>query len=186
MAVDAFIYFTMPDGKNDFKPIGESNDKFFKTKSAFEIKEFSFDIEQVSTGGSATGGFGAGKVKFNEFTIKKPTDWASTLFFKNCVTGMHYKTAVISVRKAGATQDTAGEPYLEYCFETVFTTKIEWSGPGDEAPEESITFAYGKLGVCYRVQKEDGTFDAQAKITGWDQTKNKVWDVESKNFSAGK
>jgi len=29
--------------------------------------------------GSATGGAGAGKIKFNEFTIKKTTDSASTM-----------------------------------------------------------------------------------------------------------
>jgi len=183
MAVDAFIYFTMPDGKKDFKPVGETTDKFFEKKDAFEIKEFSFDVEQPHTVGSATTGSGAGKIKFNEFTIKKSTDWASTTFFKNCVTGMHYKQAVISIRKSGTSQDTAGGPYLEYCFETVFTTKIEWSGPGDEAPDESITFCYGKLGICYRVQKEDGSFDAAAKITGWDQQKNKLWDAKADNFS---
>jgi Ca2+-binding RTX toxin-like protein len=32
---------------------------------------------------------------------------------------------------------------------TVFTTKIDWSGPGDEGPEESITFVFGELGVDY-------------------------------------
>ena len=31
----------------------------------------------------------------------------------------------------------------------MFTTKIDWSGPGDEGPEESITFVYGKLGTMF-------------------------------------
>ena len=42
--------------------------------AAFEIKDFSFGVENPTTIGSATGGAGAGKIKFNEFTIKKTTD----------------------------------------------------------------------------------------------------------------
>ena len=40
-------------------------------KPAFEIKDFSFGVENPTTIGSATGGAGAGKIKFNEFEIKK-------------------------------------------------------------------------------------------------------------------
>ena len=47
-----------------------------KTK-AFEIKDFSFGVENPTTIGSATGGAGAGKIKLNELTIKKTTDTAS-------------------------------------------------------------------------------------------------------------
>src|ERR1043165_2804741 len=152
MAVDAYIYFSLPDGVDaTLKPIGETQDSYFSTKDAFEIKEFSFDIEHAHTLGSATGGGSAGKIKFNEFTIKKTLDKASCIFFLDCVTGIHYKNAIIAVRKAGASTSSAGVPYLEYCFNTVFVTKIEWSGPGDEGPEESITFAYGKLGVRYQI-----------------------------------
>ena len=48
---------------------------------AFEIKDFSFGIENPTTIGSATGGAGAGKIKFNEFSITKTTDSASPNFF---------------------------------------------------------------------------------------------------------
>jgi len=47
------------------------------------------------------------------------------------------------------TEDGNAAPFLRFKFDTVFTTKIDWSGPGDEGPEESITFVYGKLGVEY-------------------------------------
>lgn len=36
---------------------------------AFEIVDYSFGVENPTTIGSATGGAGAGKVKFNEFTF---------------------------------------------------------------------------------------------------------------------
>src|SRR5262249_18857786 len=148
----------------------------------FEIKEFSFDVENPHSVGSATRGAGSGKIKFNEFTIKKTTDSASPIFLKNCVTGAHYDKVVVSLRKSGSSATTTGSPYLEYCFSVVFTTKIEWSGPGDEGPEESITFAYGKLGIRYAAQSKTGTMLA-GKIHGWDQQINKSWTPEKGSFS---
>ena len=59
----------------------------------------------------------------------------------------------IACRKAGGgTATSTGAPYVLFNFGTVFTTKIDWSGPGDEGPEESITFAYGQLQIQYYKQ----------------------------------
>ncbi len=156
MAVDAFIQFKGAS-------VGSDPD-------VFEIKDFSFGIVNPTTIGSATGGAGAGKIKFNEFTIKKTTDQASALFFKNCCAGAHYKTVTIDMRKAGGDPATSGKEFLRFRFETVFTTKIDWSGPGDEGPEESITFVYGKLGVKL-ISEEPGS---QPVLFGWDQVLNQA------------
>jgi type VI secretion system secreted protein Hcp len=145
MAVDAFIWFT-PSLSIMPKPKGESKDAKYGSGTefkAFEIKDFSFGVENVTTIGSATGGAGSGKIKFNEFTIKKTSDSASPNFFKNCCAGAHYKEVIVEMRKAGGDAMTTGKAFLRFKFDTVFTTKIDWSGPGDEGPEESITFVYG-------------------------------------------
>ncbi len=123
----------------------------------FAIKDFSFGVENPTTIGSATGGAGAGKINFNEFTIKKTVDSASPLIFKNAATGAHYKTVTLTMRKAGGDPQSSGQVFLKYTFGTVFTTKINWSGPGDEGPEEQVTFVYGALAVEYKTQKHDGT-----------------------------
>lgn len=120
----------------------------------FEIKDWSFGVENPTTIGSATGGAGAGKVSFHDIHITKTTDSASPTLFLNSATGAHYKTVTIQMRKAGGDQHSA---FLKFTFGTVFTTKIDWSGPGDEGPEESITFVYGSLGVQYIPQSTDGT-----------------------------
>ena len=172
MAVDSYIYFIPADGVGMLTPTGETQDKYFSAKGAFEIKEFSFDIENPHSLGSATGGGGSGKVKFNEFTIKKPTDVASCYFFKNCAAGAHYKEVVLAIRKAGGDPKTAGKPYLEFHFGTVFTTKIEWSGPGDEGPEESITFAFGALRIFYRKQDKTGKLADVPLDMCWNQVTN--------------
>jgi type VI secretion system secreted protein Hcp len=135
----------------------------FDDNSAFEIKDWSFGIENPTTIGSATGGAGAGKIKFNEFTITKNGDSSTPTFFRNCVAGSHYSNVTLHVRKAGG--DPKGEQpgaFLEYRFGTVFTTKIDWK-KGDDGPTESITFVYGTLEVHYQNEVDGGS--AQA---GWD------------------
>jgi type VI protein secretion system component Hcp len=125
--------------------ISVSGPKGTGKNGAFEIKDFSFGVENPTTIGSATGGAGAGKIKFNEFTIKTKMDQASPAFFRNCVAGAHYKSVTLEMRKAGGDPASAGKPFLQFKFDTVFTTKVDWSGPGDEGPEESITFVFVKL-----------------------------------------
>jgi type VI secretion system secreted protein Hcp len=174
MAVDAFIWFQEQGGMLAVK--GETQDETYKAKNAFEIKDFTFGAENPTQIGSATGGAGAGKVKFNEFTIKKTTDAASPAFFRNCAAGAHYKKVVVEMRKSGGDPTSAGKAFLTFHFETVFTTKIDWSGPGDEGPEESITFVYGKLVVEYTPQTKTGE-QGNAKVTkGWNQITNKADD----------
>jgi Type VI secretion system effector, Hcp/PEP-CTERM motif len=50
---------------------------FYPPNLAFEISDFSFDIEQVLNIGSSSSGAGAGKVTFNPFQITKKTDTVS-------------------------------------------------------------------------------------------------------------
>jgi type VI secretion system secreted protein Hcp len=152
-AIDTFIYFNQspaniaqfnaPEVKEGAKP----------SKPGFEIEDYSFEIENPATIGSATGGAGAGKIKFKEFVIKHMPDTTSPVLFQNLVVGNHYKTVTIEVRKAGGDPKGAGKPFLQFKFNTVFTTKVNWSGPGDEGPEETITFEYGSFRVKYEKQE---------------------------------
>jgi type VI secretion system secreted protein Hcp len=170
MAVDAFIWFEEA-GAGGKLPLGETLDKTYSDNKAFEIKDFSFSIENPSTIGSATSGAGAGKAKFNEFEITKTTDKASPIFFTNCVAGIHYGKVSLAMRKAGGDPASAGKEFLKYIFGTVFTTGIDWSGPGDEGPEEKIKFVYGTLQVEYTPQNADGT-PGTAIPAGWSQVTN--------------
>lgn len=171
MAVDAFIQFeksaaTMADVK------GESTDVSFK--NFFELKDFSFGVENKATLGSATSGAGGGKIQFNEFTIKRIADGGSPSFFKNCAVGAHYKLVTLALRKSGGDSVRAAAPYLVFSFGTVFCTKIDWSGPGDDGPEESLTFAYGALDIAYAPQKADGTLEPLKNTSSWNQVTNKA------------
>jgi type VI secretion system secreted protein Hcp len=130
---------------------------------AIEVESFSWGSENPTTIGSATGGAGAGKIKFNELTIVKKVDKASPALFKNEATGSHYPVAVLSLRKAGAK-----EPYLNFTMKTVFTTKIAYSGDSPEVVTEEITFVFGSVAIEVI---EGGGVPVQA---GWDQVLNKA------------
>src|SRR5262249_61185684 len=97
MAFDAFMYTT----GGAVPAEGETTDKDFAAKKAWEISSFSFGASNHSTVGSHKGGSGAGKVSISSFNIMKKTDNASPSLFKSCCMGSFYDTAVVTLRKAG-------------------------------------------------------------------------------------
>ncbi len=105
-----------------------------------ELQDFNLGGETPATLGSATGGAGAGKIKFNEFTIKKTTDAASPAFFRNCVAGAHYKKVTLEMRKAGGDPSAAGKPYLRYILHEVIVTNVN---PADHGAK----FSFGRSEV---------------------------------------
>ena len=121
----------------------------------FEIEDYSFDIEQTLSIGSQSGGAGAGKVTFNPFSITRQVDSASPTFFHDLVTGTHYNTVVLHMRKAGGTQ----QEFLTFTFKLVAVKTISWAHD-EESPKETNTFEYGALGIQYQQQKAGGTLNA--------------------------
>lgn len=167
---DAFLQFPKPAAAGNIQPVGESLDSAFK--GAIQIADFSLDVENVTTIGTASGGASSGKAKLNEFVIRKKADKASGPLFQACCTGAHFPEAVLSIRKiSGSTKP--GPAYLIYRFSMVFCTKLEWAGPGDEGPEESVTFAYGALQVVYQpVDNTTGAPAGNALTIAWNQVVN--------------
>src|ERR1700730_6172824 len=136
MAFDAFVKFYPAAGSSE--PIeGESTDSMFK--GWFEIKEFSFGIENTLNITSASSGAGAGKAEFKEFTIKKQTDKASPSLALTCGQGGHYDLVQLRLRKAaGKWSGGGGDVDLAYDVKVVAVKSIEWSGSsGDDVPEET-------------------------------------------------
>ena len=174
MAADNFIWFPeAAKGGNlsdkAVKPQGETSDNWFKPLGGLECLSVTFGVSQAETTGSAASGSGAGKAKFEEFTIEKYVDLASVPLYNACTAGAHYPTVMLANRKAGGSQLI----YLQYAFRMVFVTSISWSGGGgEEAPKETIKFKFGAMGIQYVRQKPDGTGDTM--IPGyWSTTLNK-------------
>jgi type VI protein secretion system component Hcp len=70
-------------------------------QGAFEIKDFSFGVENPTTIGSATGGAGAGKIKFNEFSIGKTVDSASPSLWRNATSGSRPRYGIAIMKPTG-------------------------------------------------------------------------------------
>jgi type VI secretion system secreted protein Hcp len=73
----------------------------------------------------------------------------------------------VTLYKSGG--DAGPLDYLVYDFEEVYVTSINWSGAegGDPVPHESISFAFGKVVVTYKIQGPDGTAQGD-KVGSWD------------------
>jgi len=173
MAADNFMYFTAAATGGQLvgkatQPQGETTDDFFKTKNAFEVREFSFGVENPNTIGSATGGAGGGKAKFNTFTIKKSVDQASAPVYQAMVAGAHFPSIMLICRKSGGQK----LPYLQFAFVGVFVTNINWNGGGGEADfEETVVFQYQAMAVQYMQQLASGAVGKKQQAM-WSVTTN--------------
>src|SRR5215831_6190740 len=174
MAADNFLWFPEPAKggmliNKSNQPEGESTDSFFSKKKALEIMSFSFGVAQAETTGSMSTGAGAGKAKFEEFSVEKGVDLASVPLYNSCTGGAHFPSVMLVIRKAGGSNLL----YIQYIFRMVFVTNISWSGGGgEEAPRETVKFKFGAMGIQYISQKADGT--EGVKMQGmWSTATNK-------------
>jgi len=157
MAADIFIKFDGVDG--------ESPDSQFK--SHCEVLSFSWGVSQpVAFQG---GGMGAGKANFQDFSITKQMDAASTRLMLRCSNGEHFKKVEVSARKAGGKQMV----YLKFLFEDCIISSYSMGSSG-EIPTENVTVAFGKMKVEYHTQDGKGATSKTGDF-GFDVKANKVF-----------
>jgi type VI secretion system secreted protein Hcp len=174
MACDNFLWFPSAAtggllSEAATKPQGETQDKWFNTKGAFECLSIGMGVAQAETTGSGSTGAGAGKAKFEEFTIEKNVDLASVPLYSACAAGAHFPSVCLAIRKAGGSNLL----YLQYIFRMVFVTGINWSGGGgEEAPKETIKFKFGALGIQYVRQLSTGGAGTPVQVM-WSNVTNK-------------
>jgi type VI secretion system secreted protein Hcp len=173
MAADNFLYFPSAAsgglliGKAT-QPEGESTDDWMSKKKAVEIASFGFGISQAETTGSGTTGSSAGKAKFEEFTIEKDVDQASAPLFVACTAGAHFPAVMLIIRKTGGSNLL----YLQYIFQQVFVTGVNWSGGGgEENVKESIKFKFGAMGIQYIQQLPTGA-EGKKMSASWSAVTN--------------
>ena len=161
-ATDYFLKVTPVSGVGE--PIlGETADREFP--GAIEIESFSFGAENVATIGSSTGGAGAGKATFQEFTVEKAVDSTTPRFLKTLATGTHFATVELIARKTGGVGSVTP---MRTLFQMVFITKQEQSGSRGEDMREKLTFAYGGIAQAVTSPKspiKPDTFTSWSVIT---------------------
>lgn len=166
MAFDCYMFFEEPGG-GAVLPEGETTDKEFSSKKAFEIYSFSWGASNPVTIGSGSGGASSGKVSISSFNVMKKADKASPKLFQTCASGGHFGKATVVLRKSGQDKAKAGEGYQTYKFKKVFVESVQWSGSagGDDVPTESVSFAFGAVEYEYKPQKADGSLGTAVTAT---------------------
>ncbi|MCT8329458.1 Hcp family type VI secretion system effector [Albidovulum sediminis] len=168
MSFDAFCYSTTDSDKIP----GETQDEIYKAKSAFEVLSFELGAENTINIGSISGGGGAGKATFKEFTITKKTDTASTGLFHALCTGKHFTNLTIELRRSGAEDTKSGGVFMKFEMSLVMVQDISWSGSdGDDICEETVILQYGAIKIQYQPQDAKGKMGT-AKEAMWNRVKN--------------
>lgn len=171
MAFDAFCY----SASHKTKIPGETQDDDMSKLSAFEVLSFELGAENNINIGSISGGGGAGKATFKEFTITKKTDTASTGLFHALVTGEHFDDLFIELRRsAGASAEgKSGKTFMKFEFRLVMVQDIGWSGAdGDDICEETVILQYGAIQIHYFQQDSKGKMADKPMEAKWSRVKN--------------
>lgn len=146
-------YFLKIDGVDS-----ESTDD--KHKGEIELESYSWGETQSGTAGRG-GGSGAGKVQPQDFHFVKRLDKSSPVLFIGCAIGQHYKSAVLTARKAGGGQ----QEYFKITMEDVLVSSYQIGGSAhsDVVPTDQVSLNFAKLEMSYKEQKPDGSLGGEAK-----------------------
>jgi type VI secretion system secreted protein Hcp len=155
-------YFLRVDGVP-----GESNDA--KHKGEIEVLSWSWGEVNEAPPRGPGGGAGAGKVDMSDLTVVAQFSKASPQLLLACASGKHFKSAVLTARKAGKAQ----ADYLTFSLTDVLVSSYQVDGSADaNVPTDSVGLSFGKIQVEYKEQKADGSLGDAVKV-GWDRKANK-------------
>ena len=137
--------------------------------------EGAIDVLAWSWGAANTGsmhqprGGGAGRAEVRDLSVSKFVDKASPPLWQGVVSGKHFPSATLTVRKA------AGDEPMEFLLielENVLVRGIETSGTVTEQPIETISLNFARFEITYTPQEPDGTPGPQVGPVGWDIQRN--------------
>lgn len=137
---------------------GESTDD--KHKGELDLESFSWGETQTGTAGHGSGA-GAGKVLPQDFVFVKRIDKSSPVLFIACATGAHYKSVVLTARKAGGSQ----QDYLQIKMEDVLVSGYQTHGSESSSGVvmDQVSLNFAKLEMVYKEQKPDGSLGGETK-----------------------
>jgi type VI secretion system secreted protein Hcp len=137
---------------------GESTDD--KHKGEIELESWSWGEVNSGTAGHGAGA-GSGKVQPQDFNFTKKLDKASPVLLAACALGNHFKTAILTCRKAGGGQ----QEYLKITLEECMVSSYQLGGSSGSAtvPFEQVALNFSKLEMAYKEQKADGSLGGEVK-----------------------
>ena len=160
MAIDMYLKIDTIDG--------ETTDSVMKTEKAIDILAWSWGVSNSGTTHMGGGG-GSGKANFQDVSLTKYIDVASHALLLGCATGEHFLKAVLTVRKAGKTQ----QPYVTITMEEVIITSVSTGGSGGEDRlTENLTLNFAKVKFEYFQQDDKGVVSKTAKAFTYNIAEN--------------
>jgi len=138
-SLNIFVEFQSPQGGTP--PItGDSTNQ--ARAGRVEATGVHFSGENPATLGSASGGAGTGKFKFNELTITKGLDKATTPLFIASATGGHYSKVIIYFDKTGP---TAGQLAFRITLGVAFVKNVDISAGPEYSETVNLLFGSARL-----------------------------------------
>jgi type VI secretion system secreted protein Hcp len=132
------------------------------------VEVTSFDVENTLNIGSQGGGAGAGKMKFNAFTITRKIDRASPSLYQALTSGKHFPSVVVEIVLRPDTG--AGKLVVERITLTdALLSRDSNTGGGAATPTETLQFVFKAITVETARQNADGTTGIFSKVADdWD------------------
>ena len=129
MAVDMFLKISGIDG--------ESADS--KHKGEIDVLSFSWGVSNA-TRRAGTSKLGSGKTTVSDFSIMKILDSASPRLFEACCQGEHISDALLTLRKAGESQ----QEYFKIKLNDVLISSVQPGGSaGGDVGFEQVSLSFG-------------------------------------------
>jgi len=144
---------------------GESTQKGHEKE--IEIQSWSFGVSNTGSFAGNMGG-GSGKASFQDIHVSVPISKASPKLWLACATGEHIKSAILTARKAGKTQ----QKYLIIKMADLLVSSYHNGGTEGSGvmPMDQIALNFTKFEIGYAPQKIDGSLEAYINV-GYDLKK---------------
>jgi len=140
---------------------GESKDKDKGTVGTIDVLAWSWGMSQSGNFHSGGGG-GAGKANVQDLSLTKYIDKSTPVLMLASLTGKHFATAELNIRKAG------DKPYVytKITMTKLLISSVSTGGSGGEDRlTENVTLNFAKVKVEYFEQGDTGSVSAAGDFT---------------------
>jgi type VI secretion system secreted protein Hcp len=143
---------------------GESHDSHHSN----EIEVIDFSWGETHAASLSASGAGVGKVAIEDFHFTSLISAASPKLMLLCANGKHVKSAILSGRRPGVTQ----QDYLKITLNDVTVSAYHLSATTGDVPVDEVSLQFAKVQIDYKPQKATGALGA-AVHAGWDVKLNR-------------
>jgi type VI secretion system secreted protein Hcp len=137
-------------------------------KDEIEVFSWNWNVAQSSSAGTG-GGSGIGKAVPGSFNITHNYDKASPILAQKCAKGVHFDSALVTVRKAGGDQ----QDFLKITMKHVFITSVAPGATSGGEIVETVHMDFDDIEFAYKPQDEKGALGGEVKF-GWNPKKSEV------------